>query len=427
VTASDQRFEPSGGTAQGDLAELLRSEGRKVIATLTRLTGDISLAEESLQDAIERALIVWPKQGVPRKPAAWLTVTARNKALDRIRRESGRGDRERESAWIRTTPTPSVDDLDELFPESVLRDDQLRLIFTVCHPALSREARVALALKTVGGLSTVEIARALLVPEPTVAQRIVRAKRKITDAHIPFTVPSDHDLPARLNTVLETIYAIFTAGHHPAEGGVSSRFDLAAEGLRVAGELASLMPDEPECVGLWALALATHARSRARTDHVGEAVLLADQDRSRWDHQAIAKADRMLSGVLRTRRPGPFQLQAAIACLHGLAPTFEQTDWAEITELYGLLFEMQPTVVVRVNWAVAAMHASGADAGLMLIRQVDESVVERWHLYWVTRAEIEHRAGMVEDGLRSLDRALACDMNDAERTLLSRRRAERSR
>jgi RNA polymerase sigma-70 factor, ECF subfamily len=294
-------------TAGDDLVELLRTEGRKVIATLARLTGDIGLAEEALQDAIERALIVWPKQGVPAKPAAWLTTTARNKALDRIRRESGRPDRERQSAWIRTTPTPSVEDLHELFSESVLRDDQLRLIFTVCHPALSREARVALALKTIGGMSTPEIATALLVPEATVAQRVVRAKRKITDAHIPFRVPPDHELPVRLQTVLETVYSIFTAGHHPGGGAADSRFSLAAEGLRLAGELAGLMPDEPECVGLWALMLATHARASARVDASGQAVLLADQDRSRWDQEAIRLADSLLRSVLSSRRPGPFQ------------------------------------------------------------------------------------------------------------------------
>ncbi len=416
----------SGAAAGDDLAELLRTEGRKVIATLTRLTGDIGLAEESLQEAIERALIIWPTQGIPRKPAAWLTTTARNKALDRLRRESGRPDRERQAAWIRTTPTPSVDDLDEMFPESALRDDQLRLIFTVCHPALSKEARVALAVKTVGGLSTVEIARALLVSEPTIAQRVVRAKRKIVDAHIPFRVPPDHELPYRLQTVLETVYSIFTAGHFPAAGAIGSRFDLAAEGSRIAEELARLMPDEPECIGLRALTLATHARSGARVDEHGDAVLLADQDRSRWDHAAIGRADRLLQGVLVKRRPGPFQVQAAIACLHGLAPTFAQTDWAEIAELYALLYELQPTPVVKVNWSVAVMEASGPEAGLMVLSTVDPKEVEGWHLYWVARAELEFRAGRVADSLVSLDRALANDLNDSERALLLRRKAERS-
>ncbi len=420
----------AAGEAAGDnLVELLRTEGRKVIATLARLTGDIGLAEESLQDAIERALIIWPKQGVPDRPAAWLTTTARNKALDRIRRESGRPDRERQSAWIRTTPTPSVEELHDLLTESVIGDDQLRLMFTVCHPALSREARVALALKTVGGLSTTEIARALLIPEPTVAQRVVRAKRKICDAHIAFRVPPDHELPARLQTVLETVYSIFTAGHHPAEGALDSRLDLALEGQRIAGELARLMPDEPECVGLWALTLATHARSHARVDADGGAVLLADQERERWDHASIRKADSLLRSVLSSRRPGPFQVQAAIACVHGLARTFAETDWTEVAALYALLFELQPTHVVRVNWSVAVMEASGAEAGLLILNHIDRAEspqVDRWHLYWVTKAELEHRTGQIAAGLASLEQALACDMNDADRALLERRREARA-
>ena len=415
----------SGAAAGDDLAELLRVEGGKVLATLSRLTGDIGLAEESLQEAIERALIVWPKTGVPRKPAAWLTTTARNKALDRLRRESSRPDRERQAAWIRTTPTPSVDDLDELFPDSALRDDQLRLIFTVCHPALSREARVALALKTVGGLSTVEIARALLIPEVTAAQRVVRAKRKIADAHIPFQVPPDHELPQRLQTVLETVYSIFTAGHYPASGAVNSRFDLAAEGMRIAEALARLMPDEPECIGLWALTLATHARASARVDIHGDAVLLADQDRTLWDHKAIGRADQLLLGVLSKHRLGVFQIQAAISCLHGLAPSFAETDWAEIAELYAVLYTLQPTPVVRVNWAVAVMEASGPEAGLLVLDGVVHGSLDSWHLYWVTKAELEHRAGRVANSLASLDRALTCDVNDGERALLMRRRAER--
>ncbi len=411
--------------AGANLAELLRSEGRKVIATLTRLTGDIHLAEEALQDAIERALIVWPRQGIPQKPAAWLTTTARNKALDRIRRESGRPDRERQSAWIRTTPTPSVEDLHELLTESVLRDDQLRLIFTVCHPALSREARVALALKTVGGLSTQEIASALLISEATVAQRVVRAKRKIVDARIPFRLPPDHELPERLQTALETVYSIFTAGHHAATGSLDSRVDLAVEGQRIAGELARLMPDEPECVGLRALTLATHARASARVNPNGGAVLLADQNRSLWDHAAINLADSLLRSVLSARRPGPFQVQAAISCLHGLARSFAETDWAEIAELYAVLFELQPTAVVRVNWSVAVMEASGPDAGLMILDGIDPANVSQWHLYWVTRAELEHRLGRKEEGLASLARALSCDMNESDRTLLIGRREER--
>jgi RNA polymerase sigma-70 factor, ECF subfamily len=416
--------ETSGPPDPAALAELIRNEGRRVLATLVRITGDLSLAEDAVQDATERALVVWPRDGHPRNPGAWLTTTARNKALDRLRRENTRLDREQQAMWLQTTPTPSVAALEALVPESSLRDDQLRLLFTVCHPALSPEARVALALKTIGGLSVAEIARALLVPEPTVAQRIVRAKRKIAEARIPYRIPDDHELPERLRSVLNTIYSIFTAGHHAAHGALDGRFDLAAEGQRLARELASLMPDEHECLGLYALTLATHARRRSRVSADGAPILMRDQDRALWDHHAIARADALLQRVLTPERLGPFQLQAAIACLHGLAPTWEATDWPEITAIYGRLFELQPTPVVRVNWAIAAAESFGPEAGLRLLDWIDPDAIATWHLAWAARSDLEHRCGNLAEARSALARALTCEMNDTDRVFLDRRLAD---
>jgi RNA polymerase sigma-70 factor, ECF subfamily len=411
-----------------NIDELVRAEGRHVLATLVRLTGDIGLAEDAVHDAIESALATWQRNGIPRRPAAWLTTTARNKALDRLRREGGRSLREQQAAWIGTTPTPSVTDLDdmfdELFPESILRDDQLRLLFTACHPALSSEARVALALRTIGGMSTYEIATALRVPEPTIAQRIVRAKRKIASAHIPYRVPDDHELPTRLRSVLDTVFSIFTAGHHPASGAIDSRLDLATEGQRLAAELAALMPDEPECLGLYALTLATHARRHTRVHTDGTPILMSEQDRSMWDHQAIQRASDMVERVLTMRRVGTFQLQAAISCLHGLAATFAETDWPQIAELYGLLYELQPTPVVRVNWAIAAGEASGAEAGLLILSAIDTAAVEHWHMYWAARSDLEQRVGLHIQAHASLARALTCAMNEGDRVILSQRLRE---
>jgi RNA polymerase sigma-70 factor, ECF subfamily len=433
-TAARSRFDRSSSSTRDDhrvtdkvdhaeLAELIRIEGRRVLATLVRITGNLGLAEDAVQDASERALVVWPREGTPRNPGAWLTTTARHKALDRLRRENTRLGREQQAMWLQTTPTPSVATLEELFPESALRDDQLRLLFTVCHPALSPEARVALALRTIGGLNTTEIARALRISEATVAQRVVRAKRKISDAAIPYRVPDDHELPERLRSVLNTIYSIFTAGHHAAEGPLDGRFDVAAEGQRLAGELASLMPDEPECIGLYALTLATHARCRARVDLTGGPVLMRDQDRALWNRDAIARADALLQRSLSPDRLGPFQLQAAIACLHGLAPTWAETDWAEITELYARLFDLQPTPVVRVNWAIAAAESFGPEAGLQLLDQIDHAAVATWHLAWAARADLEQRSGDLIAARDAFSRALACDMNDHDRVVLSRRLA----
>jgi len=357
------------------------------------------------------ALQRWPVHGVPRQPSAWLTTVARNKALDRIRRESGRRTLERVAV------EQSADE--QSFNDSVLRDDQLRLLFTCCHPALSPDARVALALRTVAGLSTAEIAAALLTPDTTIGQRISRAKRKITLASIPYRVPDDSELPDRLGAVLAVVYVVFTAGHHPALGHGSARVDMATEGVRLARLLNDLMPAEPECEGLLALVVATHARRHARFDSCGGAVLMNAQDRSRWDRAAIDEASQWVEQALRRRRVGPFQIQASIACLHGLAPTFADTDWLQIAELYRLLEHHQPSAVVRVNRSVAEAQVGGPDAGLRLLDALAPQNVIHWHLYWSVRSELLRQAGRVAEAVVALQHALSCEMNESDRRLLS--------
>ena len=411
--------------------EMLRVEGGRVLATLIRLTGDIALAEDAVQDAILVALERWPKDGVPLHPAAWLTTAARHKAFDRMRRDANRRVKER-AAVLPLQPGQ------EPLHDSVIRDDQLRLLFTCCHPALAPEARIALALRTIGGLTTTEIARAFLIPEATMGQRISRAKRKIATAHIPYRVPADHELPDRLPSVLAVVYSIFTAGHHAPHGRLDGRIDLADEGLRLARLLTRLMPDEPECAGLLALAQAVHGRHRARIDATGELVLMADQDRSLWDHAAIAEAASLVDRTLRRGRPGPYQLQAAIACLHGVASSFADTDWPQIAVLYRLLEYHLPTPVVRVNRAVAEAEAFGPQVGLSLLddltrtdaradltrADLTRAGVEGWHMYWSTRAEFERRLGRFVDAGASFGRALECPTNDSDRRFLQRRLAE---
>ncbi len=396
-----------------DFDNVLRIEGGRVLATLIRFTGDIGLAEDALHDAVIVALQRWPVTGAPRNPAAWLTTAARNKALDRMRRESKRSGAERSSVVLTGA---SFDD-----NESMVRDDQLRLLFTCCHPALAPEARVALALRTICRLSTAEIARVHMVSETTMGQRISRAKKKIAVANIPYRIPHDHELPDRLPTVLTTIYAVFTAGHHAAEGELDGRTDLAAEGVRLSRLIVDLMPDEPECIGLLALALATHARRDARVDSQGDLVLMENQDRSLWRHDEIAEAACLVENVLPKRRIGPYQIQAAIACLHSLAATSEQTDWRQIAELYSMLASLQPSPAILVNRAVAIAFANGPDAGLSALARIDTAAVSRWHLYWSTRAELLLRSGNAAAAAVEFENALACDMNDTDRRFLEGR------
>ncbi len=399
------------------LAEVVRVEGAKVLATLTRTLGSLDLAEDAVQDAALRALERWPRDGLPTNPAAWLTTTARNAALDHIRREGRRAPREEAAMGLLEGRD------DHAAPEpSAVRDDQLRMLFTCCHPALSPEARIALSLRTLGGLTTPEIAAAFLVPEATMAQRIVRAKRKIATARIPYRVPADHELPDRLPAVLAVVYVVFTEAHASSSDGALVRVDLAEEAIRLARLLVELMPDVPECAGLLALLLATHARRRTRLDADGEVVLLADADRSLWDHVAIAEADGILRTALARRDPGPYQLQAAIACLHGTAASEAETDWPQIAELYGLLESQQPSPVVRCNRAVAVAKAVGPAAGLAVLDGVEG--LERWHRYHATRGELLRWAGIPAEAADAYRAALACDPPPVDERYLRARLTE---
>lgn len=389
------------------LSETLRLEGGQVLATLIRMTGRFDLAEDALQDALLVANEKFSDDRLPDNPAAWLTTVAKRKALDRLRRESKRAAKEAEAMSLLTSD------------QDAEPTDQLRLLFTCCHPALSPESRVALALRTLGGVTTREIARAFLVAEPTMGQRISRAKSKIASAHIPYRVPEDHELPDRLDAVLNVIYLIFTTGHHAPFGSWDDRVDLADEGIRLARMLAELMPDEPECLGLLALCLATAARQPARQAPDGSLVLLADQDRTRWDHDRIAEAARLVDGALRRRSAGPYQLQAAISTLHSLARTAEETDWPQIAVLYRMLEHLVDTPVVTVNRAVAEAEVSGPQVGLDLLETVDS--LEDWHFYWSARADFLRRLDRIADARAAYVRALACDMNETDRAFLTMR------
>lgn len=382
-----------------------------MLATLTRRLGSLDLAEDAVQDALVKALERWPSDGVPDNPAAWLTTTANNAALDRIRRETKRAPKEEaamragDGAHEPELPTPSA-----------VADDLLRLVFTCCHPALSPEARVALSLRTLCGLTTAEVAAAFLVAEPTMAQRIVRAKRKIAGANIPYRVPADHELPDRLPAVLAVVYVVFTEAHHSSSAEGPVRVDLGDEAIRLGRLLVELMPDVPECRGLLALMLATHARRDARVDSDGDVVLLADQDRSRWDHAAIDEAVAIVEETLRRRDVGPYQVQAAISCLHGVASSDDETDWSQIAELYGILERIQPTAVVRVNRAAAVAKAVGPAAGLAVLDSVDG--VDGWHLFHSARADLLRRLDRTDEAVAAYRRALDCGPNDADRRFL---------
>ncbi|MEQ1874440.1 MAG: sigma-70 family RNA polymerase sigma factor [Ilumatobacteraceae bacterium] len=402
------------------LEQMIRHEGGRVLATLVRLVGNIDIAEDAVQDAVVDALRRWPTEGVPANPAAWMTTAARNRALDVLRRESKRTAKETDARLLDEMSLA----LSEVTTDSMVRDDLLRLLFTCCHPALATESQLALALRTLCGMTTGEIAAVFLVPEPTMGQRISRAKKKIAAARIPYRVPADHELPDRLPAVLQVVHAVITAGHHSPEGRLDSRADLATEGVRLARLLTELMPDEPECTGLLALALATHARRDARLDANGRVVLLADQDRAAWDQSEIETAATMLDRVVRLHRPGRYQIEAAIACLHGIAPDFAATDWSQIASLYATLELLLPTPIVRVNRAVAVAHAQDAAAGLAVLDQpdIDMSAVESWHLYWSTRGELLARSGDPTAALEAFDLALECVSNDSDREFLLKRR-----
>ncbi len=402
------------------IARAFRDERAIVLATLIRQAGDFQLAEDAVQDAFEAAVTVWRRDGIPANPGAWITTAARRRAIDRLRRNRSVADRAERLAELTRLETqheePSMED------ESTIVDDRLRLIFTCCHPALEMPARVALTLRALGGLTTGEIARAFLVAEPTMGKRIVRAKRKIAEAHIPYRVPADEELPDRLRGVLRVVYLIFNEGYVAAEGDRLVREELCNEAIRLAQLLTRLMPDDAEVWGLLSLMLLHDARRAARVDPSGRYVALDDQDRSLWDQDRIRAGLTQLDRAVRLRRPGEYQLQAAITALQIQAPDADSTDWAQIAELYGALAMLNPSPVVELNRAVAVGLGSGPAAGLELLEPLlGDPALERYQPLHAAHAELLSRAGDAEGAARAYDRAIALTANAVERAELERR------
>jgi RNA polymerase sigma-70 factor (ECF subfamily) len=394
-----------------EIERVFRQEHGRAVAVLVRHFGDIDVAEEAVQDAFIVAMQRWPSTGLPPSPAGWIITTARNRAIDRLRRESSREDRQAHAALLYEQGEPAE--------EGVVRDDQLRLIFTCCHPALATGAQVALTLRLLGGLTTGEIARAFLVPEPTMAQRLVRAKGKIRDARIPYRIPDEADLSGRLRAVLAVVYLIFNEGYAASSGRQLVREDLCAEAIRLGRLLAELMPEEPEVMGLLALMLLVESRRAARTTSDGALVLLPDQDRGLWDRGLIAEGQAIVRRCLRRNEPGPYQIQAAINAVHSDAPVASATDWRQILQLYDQLLALAPSPVVALNRAVAVAEVEGPAAALTLVDGLD---LGSYYLFHAIRADLLRRLGRHAEAALAYEQAIARTENATEREFLQRRR-----
>jgi RNA polymerase sigma-70 factor (ECF subfamily) len=397
-----------------EISEIFKRESGRAVATLARRFGDIDLAEEAVQEAFLEAVKRWPSSGVPPSPDGWIITTAKNRAIDRLRREARRDDKESEAVRMLEDEPEEIE---------IVEDDQLRLMFTCCHPALDAKAQVALTLKLIAGLQTAEIARAFLVSEPTMAQRLVRAKRKIKAANIPYRIPDDPELPNRLRPVLAVIYLVYNEGHVATSGDDLVRQDMAGEAIRLGRRLAALMPDEPEVVGLLALMLLSESRRPARTRPDGELVRLTDQDRSRWEADLIEEGQELVRACLRRNRPGPYQIQAAIAAVHADSRETGATDWRQVIQLYDQLWVFNPSPVVALNRSIAVAE-TGDVAGAL--DAIDALGMEDYHLYHASRGELLSRLGRNDEAADEFETAAMLTANEAERrhlqTLLARAR-----